>query len=419
MYQVSAEQELPSSSESCVKMKSQCTECCNDEDTSVKLLFYLDGKQLKRDLTIYQAIIQQQIEAQQEIVPSGNLWGQVHTLTYRTAVESKQTHSQECHQKCPVSSTVRTELHHGPFLSNIFGPKLLAQLDKTSHTYDILFLLKSLEGMNKLKFHLMSRERMNAFAEGRIDNFDNLKVAVPEIPENEFMNSKLTEKLEQQMRDPLALSTGGMPSWCNQLMALYPFLFGFEAKCKYFRLAAFGPLHVQLHSSFHNTSGAPSDRRHNAGGLPRKKFLVCRDRILDSAAQMMNLHACHKGVLEVEYNEEVGTGLGPTLEFYTLVCHEFQKTGMGMWREDYTSSASCKGLQAGSGTVVSPSGLFPRPWSSTSSTSNGIEFSEVIKQFVLLGQVVAKALQDGWVLDLPFSKAFYKLIILGQVSLMF
>lgn len=36
------------------------------------------------------------------------------------------------------------------------------------------------------------------------------------------------------------------------------------------------------------------------------------------------------------------------------------------------------------------------------------------KKFVLLGQVVAKALHDGRVLDIPFSKAFYKLI-LGKV----
>ncbi|WJZ93270.1 hypothetical protein VitviT2T_012223 [Vitis vinifera] len=411
---VSAEQEQHVSSEAGVKMKTQCPESCSGEDASVKLLFYLEGQQLNRELTMYQAIIQQQIEAEHEIIPSGKLWGQVHTLTYRAAVEPKQTHPQECLQNSPVSAKVGTHLQQAPFFSNIFVPELVAELDKSGPTYDILFLLKSLEGMNKFKFHLMSRERTKAFAEGRIDNLDNLKVAVPVIPENEFVNSKLTEKLEQQMRDPLAVSIGGMPLWCNQLMALYPFLFGFEARCKYFRLAAFGPLQAQPHSSFHNTSGAPSDRRHNAGSLPRKKFLVCRDRILDSAAQMMNLHACQKVVLEVEYNEEVGTGLGPTLEFYTLVCHEFQKTGLGMWREDYTSSTSCKSLQAGSGMVVSPSGLFPRPWSSTLSTSNGIEFSDVTKQFVLLGQVVAKALQDGRVLDLPFSKAFYKLAILGQ-----
>lgn len=419
MFQVSAEQELNVSLEPGVKMKTQCPEICSGDDALVKLLFYLEGKQLNRDRTIYQAIIQQQIEAEDEIIPSGKLWDQVHTLKYRAAVEPKQTHSQECLQNSPVSAKAGTFFQQAPFIPNIFVPELLAELDKSSPTYDILFLLKSLEGMNKIKYHLMSLQRMNTFAEGGIDNLDDFKVVVPVLPENEFVNSKLTEKLEQQMRDPLAVSNGGMPLWCSQLMALYPFLFGFEARCKYFRLAAFGPLQVHPHSLLHNTSGSPSDRRHSAGGLPRKKFLVSRDRILDSASQMMKLHACHKVVLEVEYSEEVGTGLGPTLEFYTLVCHEFQKAGLGMWRGDYTSSASWESLQTGSRMIVSPSGLFPRPWSSTSVTSNGVKFSDVIEQFVLLGQVVAKALQDGRVLDLPFSKAFYKLVILGQVSFIF
>ena len=43
--------------------------------------------------------------------------------------------------------------------------------------------------------------------------------------------------------------------------------------------------------------------------------------------------------------------------------------------------------------------------------SDGVQFSEVIKKFFLLGQIVAKALQDGGVLDLPFAKVFYKLIL--------
>lgn len=54
------------------------------------------------------------------------------------------------------------------------------------------------------------------------------------------------------------------------------------------------------------------------------------------------------------------------------------------------------------------------PWPSTLNTSDE-KFYEVIKKFVLLGQVVAKSLQDGRVLDLHFSEAFYK-IILGQVA---
>jgi E3 ubiquitin-protein ligase TRIP12 len=48
---------------------------------------------------------------------------------------------------------------------------------------------------------------------------------------------------------------------------------------------------------------------------------------------MMKSHAKSNALLEVEYKEEVGTGLGPTMELYTLISHEFQnKAGLGMWR---------------------------------------------------------------------------------------
>ena len=34
-----------------------------------------------------------------------------------------------------------------------------------------------------------------------------------------------------------------------------------------------------------------------------------------------------KSILEVEFLEEEGTGLGPTLEFFALVAAEFQRSG--------------------------------------------------------------------------------------------
>lgn len=56
---------------------------------------------------------------------------------------------------------------------------------------------------------------------------------------------------------------------------------------------------------------------------------VSRRRILDSAQKVMELYAASRVVLELEYFGEVGTGLGPTLEFYTLLAHELQVRGLG------------------------------------------------------------------------------------------
>lgn len=387
---------------------------CSNE-AAQKLVFYLEDQQLDPKLTVYQAIIGQFMK-QNDSFSGAKLWSQVHTLTYRRAVVSKDSTPPAPETPSTrdgfIVDKVATYMQYTPFFSDMFSCELVSDLEKSSPTYDILFLLKCLEAMNRYIFHLMSRERICAFTEGKVDNLDGLKVAVPSIPQNEFVSVKLTEKLEQQMRDSFAVSIGGMPLWCNQLVATCPFLFSFEARCKYFKLAAFGQPQIQPHLS-HNDLVTTSDRRLRLGGLPRKKFLVFRNRILDSAAQMMDLHARQKVVLEVEYDEEVGTGLGPTLEFYTLVCQEFQKSGLGMWREDSSFFTSGTNLQSETG-ILSPYGLFPCPWSSTLESSGGIHFSEVTKKFFLLGQVIAKALQDGRVLDLHFSKAFYKLI-LGKV----
>jgi E3 ubiquitin-protein ligase TRIP12 len=46
--------------------------------------------------------------------------------------------------------------------------------------------------------------------------------------------------------------------------------------------------------------------------------------------------------LEIQYENEVGTGLGPTLEFYALVSTELQRSELGLWND----SDSYKNQQA-------------------------------------------------------------------------
>jgi len=37
-------------------------------------------------------------------------------------------------------------------------------------------------------------------------------------------------------------------------------------------------------------------------------------------------------VTEIQYEGEVGTGLGPTLEFYSLVSKELQRADLQLWK---------------------------------------------------------------------------------------
>ncbi|KAK1400109.1 HECT-type E3 ubiquitin transferase [Heracleum sosnowskyi] len=327
--------------------------CCNCGDASSNLIFYLNEQHLDHKLTLYQAILQNLTKAEQENITSASLWSRTYKLTYRQVVKSKQGCLRLHHPQAPCSQALDKNLaypQYTPFFSNMFVSDLASDIEKSTPAYDILLLLKVLESMNRFRFHLISRERID--------------------------RKTRTADVGSSIRVP------------------------------------FGQRHHQPHVSSDSNAGGSNSRQQNGSSLPRKKFLVRRDQILDSATHMMNLHASQKVVLEAEFVDEVGTGLGPTLEFYTLVSYEFQKFGLGMWRGDHMSFTASKSFQAENLLGLSTCfGLFPRPWSSE--VSNGVEFAEVTKKYTLLGQVVAKALQDGRILDLPFSKAFYKLI-LGQ-----
>ncbi|XP_074312089.1 E3 ubiquitin-protein ligase UPL4 isoform X2 [Silene latifolia] len=384
--------------------KEQCKASSSVEDAPSKLVLYLEEEPLEYSSTLYQEVFQRQMKPQHELRDFSKLWSTTYTLSYKRvkATEARIEKQQNNLHDNGASEKVLPLLPVMPRLFNSHDQRLGSTVDPKSPVSDILHLLRSLETMNRLANDLLCYERLNAFGNGSMDDLDGLKAVVHTVSRYEFVSNKLTEKLEQQMRDPSAMHIGALPLWCSHLMFSCPFLFSFEARCKYFQLAAFGRQWVLPNIV---------ERRSSSSSVPRKKFAVVRDQILESATQMMELYAQKNVVIEVEYIDEVGTGLGPTLEFYTLVCHDFQKNGLGMWRGDYMSPTMSYCQQ---GTSL---GLFPRPWSPKSSNINGIEFADVIKRFILLGQIVGKALHDGRVLDIPFSKAFYKLVLGKELSI--
>lgn len=105
------------------------------------------------------------------------------------------------------------------------------------------------------------------------------------------------------------------------------------------------------------TRGQDSSRRDDGigflGRLQRQKVRISRKHILESAVKVFELYGSSSSVLEVEYFEEVGTGLGPTLEFYSLVSKEFARKDLKIWRDTDASSPSVY--------VGHPTGLYPAP----------------------------------------------------------
>uniref|UniRef100_A0A5B6ZXD8 HECT-type E3 ubiquitin transferase n=1 Tax=Davidia involucrata TaxID=16924 RepID=A0A5B6ZXD8_DAVIN len=320
-------------------------------------------------------------------------------------------------------------------LDSILQGELPCDMEKSNPTYNILALLRVLEGLNQLAPRLRFQAVTDSFSVGKVSGLDELSATGVRVPPDEFINSKLTPKLARQIQDALALCSGSLPSWCYQLTKACPFLFPFETRRQYFYSTAFGLSRALYRLQQHQGAdghGSTSEREVRVGRLQRQKVRVSRNRILDSAAKVMEMYSSQKAVLEVEYFGEVGTGLGPTLEFYTLLSHDLQKVVLGMWRSNSSSDKPSMEVDGdeqkngmtnnivGLGSAVSirdlvqaPLGLFPLPWPPNADASDGSQFSKVIEYFRLVGRVMAKALQDGRLLDLPLSTAFYKLL-LGQ-----
>ena len=422
-----------------------------------RLTFSAGGKQLNRHLTIYQAIQRQLVLDEDDderyngsdfISSDGSrLWSDIYTITYQRADTQADrtsgggsistTQSRSTRAGSGPSSNTDTPMHRMSLLDSILQGELPCDLEKSNPTYNILALLRVLEGLNQLAPRLRVQAVSDDFSEGKISSLDELSATGARVPSEEFINSKLTPKLARQIQDALALCSGSLPSWCYQLTKACPFLFPFETRRQYFYSTAFGlsrALYRLQQQQGADGHGSANEREVRVGRLQRQKVRVSRNRILDSAAKVMEMYSSQKAVLEVEYFGEVGTGLGPTLEFYTLLSHDLQKVGLSMWRSNFspdkqsmeidgdelkngkTNNISESGLSLATSDIVqAPLGLFPRPWPPNADTSDGSQFSKVIEYFRLLGRVIAKALQDGRLLDLPLSTALYKLV-LGQVS---
>ncbi|KAK4491448.1 hypothetical protein RD792_002198 [Penstemon davidsonii] len=419
---------------------------------SPRLIFTAGGRQLNRNLTIYQAMQRQLVfdEDNDDRFPGsdlissdgGRLWTDIYTIMYERADGQAERSSLGNVISTPPPKSAKgssgnsvSDAHtHVSVLNSILQGELPCDLERSNPTYNILALLRVLEGLNQLAPRLRIQEMIDNFSEGKVSSLEELSTSGAKVPPDDFVNSKLTPKLARQIQDTLALCSGSLPSWCYQLTKACPFLFPFETRRQYFYSTSFGlsrALHrLQQQGDGH---GSTSEREVRVGRLQRQKVRVSRNRILDSATKVMEMYSSQKAVLEVEYFGEVGTGLGPTLEFYTLLSNDLQKVGLGMWRSsssldrpsmqqiDVDGQLNVKpnempGLSPVGGNIDvihAPLGLFPRPWPTSADTSDGSQFSKVIEYFRLLGRVMAKALQDGRLLDLPLSVAFCKLV-LGQ-----
>ncbi|KAH8832939.1 hypothetical protein DL96DRAFT_1667384 [Flagelloscypha sp. PMI_526] len=334
------------------KVEAQTPDGTRSKPTDWHIEFFMEDQELPLDLTIYGAIHQHE--------------------------SAKQTGG-----GAPVASQVWQGLCKGP-AKDPSSP--VTSLPENAPEAKILKLLRVLHQLNASSSLARDAQRLS---------------------ESSFINNKLSAKLTRQLEEP-------MITWAQDLPQHFPFLFPFATRYNFLQSTSFGYARLimkwqsQQQQSRSNDNSRRDDGIGFLGRLQRQKVRVSRKHILESAVKVFELYGSSSSILEVEYFDEVGTGLGPTLEFYSLVSKEFARKDLKIWRDNDANGET-------SIYVHHPQGLFPAPISVDDMVGEaGQKRTHLLR---VIGQFVAKAMLDSRIIDLHFNKAFLQMILQEDVPI--
>ena len=125
----------------------------------------------------------------------------------------------------------------------------------------------------------------------------------------------------------------------------------------------------------------------------RIKINVEREKIIEHAFNIINdtNFSDFIGYLEFEYKGEIGNGLGPTLEFYTLILDKIKGDNY-LWYKTTDGS------------------LYPKLIDEKNISKKNNNLYN-IKMFKLLGYIVGRAIYDDRLLDIPLNKVFWDRVL--------
>ncbi|CAK6965239.1 E3 ubiquitin-protein ligase TRIP12 isoform X3 [Scomber scombrus] len=405
--------------------ESLAAQFLNSGSVRHRLQFYIGDHLLPYNMTVYQAVRQYSLQAEEErestddeANPLGRagIWTKTHTIWYKPvredddgskdAVGGKRGRAQTAPTKTsPRNAKKQDELWHDGVCPSVINPldTYLSSEPPETITFDdpsleVNLLLRVLHSISRYWFHL----------------YENA-VCKEIIATSEFINSKLTAKANRQLQDPLVIMTGNIPTWLIELGKTCPFFFPFDTRQMLFYVTAFDRDRAMQRLLDTNPEINQSDSQDSrvAPRLDRKKRTINRDELLKQAESVMQDLGSSRAMLEIQYENEVGTGLGPTLEFYALVSQELQRADLGLWRGEEVTLANPKGSQEATKYMFSSRGLFAVPFGRTTKPAH---IAKIKMKFRFLGKLMAKAIMDFRLLDLPLGLPFYKWMLRHELS---
>ncbi|WVQ72803.1 hypothetical protein IAR50_002363 [Cryptococcus sp. DSM 104548] len=333
------------------------------EPTDWHLEFSLDGKKLDMEDIVYGAVFREK-----------HLAGSAAAADFTTAPTIK---FRKVEGPAPVKETKDpSNVASSPASAMSALPE--EPTEPTTPTWKILHLLRVVHDLS---------------VEGR----ENIGDVDGSLVENLFVNNKLTAKLTRQLEEILIIASNCLPEWATSLPKHFAFLFPFDARYNFLQLTAFGFSRLLLKAQ-QAGGGRHRDDLPSIANLLRRKVRISRNQLLESCGKVMEMYATFPGTLEVEYFDEIGTGLGPTLEFYALASKEFARRNLKIWRDEDSSLPG--------GYVHHPHGLFPSPLS-----GSGDAVAPRLRWFKTLGLFIGRSMLDSRIIDIGLSKIFFKLLL--------
>ncbi|KAJ8368139.1 hypothetical protein SKAU_G00081670 [Synaphobranchus kaupii] len=387
-----------------------------------RLQLYMGEHLLPYNMTVYQAVRQFSLQAEEERESTDDeanplIWTKTHTIWYKPVREDedgtkdivggKRGRAQTAPTKTsPHNAKEHDELWHDGVCPSVANPLEMYLISEPpeSMTFDdpsrdVNLLLRVLHSISRYWFYLYENAACKEI-----------------IPTSEFINSKLTAKANRQLQDPLVIMTGNIPCWLTELGKTCPFFFPFDTRQMLFYVTAFDRDRALQRLLYTNPEINQSDSQDSrvAPRLDREKRTINREELLKQAESVMQDLGSSRAMLEIQYENEVGTGLGPTLEFYALVSQELQRADLGLWRGEEVTLSNPKGSQEGTRYMFSSRGLFAVPFGSTNEPAH---IAKVKMKFCFLGKLMAKAIMDLRRLDLPLGLPFYKWMLRSEGSM--
>ncbi|MGH0122408.1 UNVERIFIED_CONTAM: hypothetical protein FKN15_044761 [Acipenser sinensis] len=400
--------------------ESLAAQFLNSGNMRHRLQFYIGDHLLPYNMTVYQAVRQFSIQAEEEREstddesnPLGRagIWTKTHTIWYKPVREDevsnkdvvggKRGRAQTAPTKTsPRNSKKHDELWHDGVCPTVANPLeiYLLSVPPENITFedpslDVILLLRVLQSISRYWFYLY-------------DNATCKEI----IPTSEFINSKLTAKANRQLQDPLVIMTGNIPPWLTELGKTWqvireiPFFFPFDTRQMLFYVTAFDRDRAMQRLLDTNPEINQSDSQDSrvAPRLDRKKRTINREELLKQAESVMQDLGSSRAMLEIQYENEV----------CVLISIGFKLMFIGRWGIAYCSS-ELQRSQEGTKYIFSSRGLFAVPFGRTTKPAH---IAKIKMKFRFLGKLMAKAIMDFRLLDLPLGLPFYKWMLRHESS---